>query len=730
MGFNSKIVVGDGNKQEVMSNTSNEESIVNSLSIYNSTDSASTVTITINDVDISVVTITSGETYRMPDKINVSAESKMEVTADTGVTVAVSFVRQPVDISSAITVAQGFVALAADEVNKAKAEADRAKDEADKSAANFKGVWADLTGELAIPSSVSHGGFIWILNASVDDITEVEPTNDSTDWTKVAGGFNYISDANPEITTNPSEVPSTWINSATGEMFVCIDATEDANIWKGQAGGYVAPAGINTPSITDPADEAADAGKNPTLTASEYDPFEQSEDHKSTTWQVADSDAFTTIISESVDNETNLTSWKVADDLTESTEYWLRVKYKSDSYESGWSDVVHITTKDTFQTIVGLEWNEADDTYTRIDAAEGVDLGTGDADCMVVQKQMKRCVLNADGTVNYYLDPTDSTKKEDGSDAVLDGSDGNVMVEIPKFWFKYTKDGDIHRYRMSDVEDDGDFTDVHPMFDRGGTIVDYRYVSAYQASVVTIDGTDYLMSVSDVCLTADKTRDEFRTLAANNGDHWSQLDWYSNLGLQHLYLIEYGTFDSQTAIGMGRTQLSDGAWECGSYWATNGKSNGAGNATYNYEYDGDADDAEAEEACMSYRGVENWYGNVYTFIDGINVLGDYQWWASNVAADYADDTDTNYTKIYDDASGHAQGYSDALVSTGNAILGLNSDGSDSTYVPDTQYLDYDGNRVVRFGQYANAGLGAGAFALAASYGSSDSAAGVGAALSR
>ena len=36
-----------------------------------------------------------------------------------------------------------------------------------------------------------------------------------------------------------------------------------------------------------------------------------------------------------------------------------------------------------------------------------------------IQERMRRCVLNADGTVKYYLDPHDSTKKADGTQLSL-----------------------------------------------------------------------------------------------------------------------------------------------------------------------------------------------------------------------------------------------------------------------------------------------------------------------
>ena len=54
---------------------------------------------------------------------------------------------------------------------------------------------------------------------------------------------------------------------------------------------------------------------------------------------------------------------------------------------------------------------------------------------------MKRCLLLDDGTVNYYLDPNNSLLKEDGTPAVLDGTDGQVMVESPRFYYLGIPDG-------------------------------------------------------------------------------------------------------------------------------------------------------------------------------------------------------------------------------------------------------------------------------------------------
>lgn len=53
-----------------------------------------------------------------------------------------------------------------------------------------------------------------------------------------------------------------------------------------------------------------------------------------------------------------------------------------------------------------------------------------------IQNKLRRYVENQDGSVKYYLHQNDSRKKESGAAAIIDGSDGNVMLEIPEYYFK------------------------------------------------------------------------------------------------------------------------------------------------------------------------------------------------------------------------------------------------------------------------------------------------------
>lgn len=257
-----------------------------------------------------------------------------------------------------------------------------------------------------------------------------------------------------------------------------------------------------------------------------------------------------------------------------------------------------------YQGAYGLNWNETADTYTR----------TGAAGFKSIQARMRRCVLNADGSVNYYLHPLDSTKKADGTPAKLDGTDGNVMVEIPKFYYKYncnTASGVVHEHSISLTPDSGYV--VHPAFMREGVEVDVRYRAAYDG----FRSGGKLLSVSGVYPSTNVTITQFRTDARANGAGWEQLDWLLHEAITLLCIIEYGTMNIQSALGEGRTRLSGGSWVGGSYIGITGLSNSLGNGSGNVTYIGDADDAQADLSFMSYRGVENFYGNIWKFADGV-----------------------------------------------------------------------------------------------------------------
>lgn len=67
-----------------------------------------------------------------------------------------------------------------------------------------------------------------------------------------------------------------------------------------------------------------------------------------------------------------------------------------------------------------------------------------------IQSKLKRFVENTDGSVKYYLHQNDSRKKDSGANAVIDSTDGNVMLEIPECYVKVEIQGTKWIYAISE----------------------------------------------------------------------------------------------------------------------------------------------------------------------------------------------------------------------------------------------------------------------------------------
>jgi hypothetical protein len=177
-----------------------------------------------------------------------------------------------------------------------------------------------------------------------------------------------------------------------------------------------------------------------------------------------------------------------------------------------------------------------------------------------------------------------------------------------------------------------------------------------------------------------------------------------------LFLVEYATFNSQTAIGMSNVLKTD-----------DGKTNMAentggslllGNASGAVNNDNDVQ-------IVSYRGEENFWGNIWKWIDGINIKNPDPFvsgmFGNLYVADheFTDDTDAEpyadtgiypcYGSGYISAFGYSEKYDWLFVST-------EITGNSSLPVSDSFWNQYTNWKVVTFGGVWNRGSQAGAFA--------------------
>jgi len=352
------------------------------------------------------------------------------------------------------------------------------------------------------------------------------------------------------------------------------------------------------------------------------------------------------------------------------------------------------------EVVYGVSWDESQATggYTRTGSLAAQPTSqTLAAGLLSIHESMKRCVINDAGEVQYYLYPADSTLKADGITAsVLDGSDGQVMVEIPAFYYKYSYAGSTHTWEISAAPTLG--FNLHPAFIKNGENVAYRYMGAYEGvgwdasasayidcatgmannwSGTTINtAADKLGSVSGKAPMMDETRAEFRAIAANRGTGWRQQDYDLVSAIQLLYITEYADWNSQSMIGMGRTELSGGSWIKDSYIGVTGKSNSIGNGTFSVS-------GNTNAAYMTYRGIENFFGNIWQWVDGININNDIPY-VSNTDTGFADDTSTNYTALGITLA-NANGYVKTIEAQPRGFLPASVGGSPDTYITDYYY---------------------------------------------
>jgi hypothetical protein len=347
-----------------------------------------------------------------------------------------------------------------------------------------------------------------------------------------------------------------------------------------------------------------------------------------------------------------------------------------------------------------------------------------------VHDKIRGCVLNVDGTVNYYLNPETWAEKDDGTASVLTGADGNVMVEIPKFYYRQERSGTTTTWKVSAVGQSG--YKVHPAFIKDGVEVDFRYYGAYDACVYDDSASGYLAGLNlddntaNVDLVNDSlasvkgiypmiglTRDEFRTLGENVGTGWRQLDFTLLSAVQMLYLIEYQSFFSQDILGAGNTNgtyVTQSANQSDSPLTIAGAGDAIANASTNV-VSGAGVSAKPGTSFMKYRGIENLYGNTANWADGVNVnIGTAGTvYVTNNATNWADNTSTNYDLISSGLSPTTGFIRDLLPTEGYFLSASTTGASSTTYITDQQGANTNTNRVVSVSGRASDGANAGAF---------------------
>jgi len=378
--------------------------------------------------------------------------------------------------------------------------------------------------------------------------------------------------------------------------------------------------------------------------------------------------------------------------------------------------------------IYGVEVDFSNKRVVRIAGNENLTAG---ADFDNLKPWMrKRCNLADNGTVNAYRG--DSSYKEDGSN-------GMVMVEQPIFYTKVvpiktkpaTSGKGIEivkaRYYISPTPKVG-FKAPEAFKDEKGILQDKIYLSAFEGSVYDTSASAYLKNDEQVAdfasdklcsiagakpasgLTQNLTRANVRKLCNNRGTGWRLHDILALSVTQWLILIEYATMNSQKAIGRGVCDYTDdGATNMSlATGATSVLGNGSG-------IDPNKDNGKGS---VSYRGEENLWGNIWTWLDGINILakGVNDAYIRKVGQAMADDTITGYENFgtqlshsngYQSAVGYSEEYPELFLPT--ACAGADSSDTNGDYY--WQNNSYGGFFIAILGGRWNSGSYCGAWYL-------------------
>lgn len=303
----------------------------------------------------------------------------------------------------------------------------------------------------------------------------------------------------------------------------------------------------------------------------------------------------------------------------------------------------------TSEDIVGLCVDFENKTFKRLAGAVGLSQGS-DFNKFTMYGGRKRCNVLDDGTIVAYYGDEGYTE---------DGSNGQVMVFQPKFYYKVVplkleKNTDsgigYHLRRVNYYVSSKPKTGfkLHPAFyDENGNAINYILFSADEGSMYDVsakayvnDNVDESITYEDgdlLCSVAGKkpisglrqglgTRSVFESMAQNRGAGWHLETIKATGANQLLMMIELAMMNSQTGIGQGVVSIADNAsYNCSSLTgSTADLGNGTGMATETINEKGGIQTTETAngKVAVTYRGVENPWGNIRKHIQGINIWGD------------------------------------------------------------------------------------------------------------
>lgn len=335
-----------------------------------------------------------------------------------------------------------------------------------------------------------------------------------------------------------------------------------------------------------------------------------------------------------------------------------------------------------------------------LDKIYGVDL-VGSASPSALTRTDDAVGLNVTVGTSEITSDFDNCYPWSNIEEVTDGA-GNVFVKIPKFYSKITANADgTYKHQLSGTKHEGFDT----LFKVGTKEIDYVMVGKYEGSgssskVYSKSGQTPLVSI---------TMDNFRNGCKAHGAGYQQYDFLIDLILKELWLVEMATTDSQS-IMYGYANGNSSAISTG---ATDTVATPTGSPISN---------TDGKHACK-YRGIENPWGNVYKWCDGISFSGSSVYVCTEPTGYSAGKTTLPYEYYSTCPSSDGVVKTVAPLKEGSLIQYVTAVGADES----SYYCDKSsqGKNVLCCGGWWSNGVTAGLWAWAGSYSASNTSIGIG-----
>lgn len=193
----------------------------------------------------------------------------------------------------------------------------------------------------------------------------------------------------------------------------------------------------------------------------------------------------------------------------------------------------------------------------------------------------------ADGVLTYCrLNDADSTQYYDGTTAALDGTQGDVFLKLPEFYYKGTE-GDQVDIMFAKEQVDAEYIRWDPN----------TLIGVYEA----YNNSSKMYSRSGVASTGNVSQSTWKTYAAARGTGYQLVDWQMHCVMGCLYYAMYGNTDCQSSIGKGTA----------SYTKTTGQTDSIGMTDTVAGGNGDSQS-------INFWGLENCWSNKYEWIHDYN----------------------------------------------------------------------------------------------------------------